>query len=501
VEQAKILKQILDDFASTTGLKINFSKSTFVPINLTMRESEEIANALNCDVASFPQVYLGLPLSDSKLPKEVFLPYILAVESRIGFSLHFITRGGRLTLTKSVLSALPAYLMSCFKLPQWVIDELERLLRAFFWKGKNSVNGSDCLVAWDYVCRSYEEGGLGIKNLRIQNDCLLTKFVHRFLTQPNSPWARWVVATHLQGKDFGDRPTTQTRVWKQMWGLIDTYRNATCVQLGDGITTSLWKDKWTSDGPLCFQFPALFSHTSRPNISVADCWRDGVWTIPFNHITSDRADQEKEALFRFLGTCNLQNLQGDKRGWRLDKTDCFSVSNLYNIMNWGGIKQESAESIWRCAAPKKGKIFAWLLIKGRIKVRAVLLRQNIVDDERCPFGCKERETTEHFALNCGRTIQILALLGINLTSCEKLTNIFDTARERCPPQKKKAWTLVITAALWSTWLARNRKVFDDVDIPVHIVAKQCIDTCKLWTLRAKHEEKASIQHWLADWTV
>jgi hypothetical protein len=154
--------------------------------------------------------------------------------------------------------------MSCFKLPQWVIDELERLLRAFFWKGKNSVNGSDCLVAWDYVCRSYEEGGLGIKNLRIQNDCLLTKFVHRFLTQPNSPWARWVVATHLQGKDFGDRPTTQTRVWKQMWGLIDTYRNATCVQLGDGITTSLWKDKWTSDGPLCFQFPALFSHTSRP---------------------------------------------------------------------------------------------------------------------------------------------------------------------------------------------------------------------------------------------
>jgi hypothetical protein len=85
----------------------------------------------------------------------------------MGFSLDFITRGWRLTLTKSVLITLPTYLMSCIKLPQWVIDELDRLRRAFFWKGKSTVNGNDCLVAWDYVCRSFEEGGLGVKNLHI----------------------------------------------------------------------------------------------------------------------------------------------------------------------------------------------------------------------------------------------------------------------------------------------------------------------------------------------
>jgi predicted lipid carrier protein YhbT len=37
VEQAKILKNILDDFATTMGLKINFTLSTFVPIDLTAR--------------------------------------------------------------------------------------------------------------------------------------------------------------------------------------------------------------------------------------------------------------------------------------------------------------------------------------------------------------------------------------------------------------------------------------------------------------------------------
>jgi hypothetical protein len=54
VQQAKVLTEILNDFESTTRLKINFAKSTFVPINLTLQEGEEIAAALNCEVASFP---------------------------------------------------------------------------------------------------------------------------------------------------------------------------------------------------------------------------------------------------------------------------------------------------------------------------------------------------------------------------------------------------------------------------------------------------------------
>jgi hypothetical protein len=65
VEQAKVLKLILDDFACTAGLKIDFTKSTFVPINLTLQEGDAIAPVLNCEVASFPQTYLGLSLSDS----------------------------------------------------------------------------------------------------------------------------------------------------------------------------------------------------------------------------------------------------------------------------------------------------------------------------------------------------------------------------------------------------------------------------------------------------
>jgi hypothetical protein len=70
----------------------------------------------------------------------------------------------------------------------------------FFWKGRSTSNGSDCLVAWDSCCRSYNKGGIGILNLQIQNDGPLMKSVHRLLTVPNSPWSKWVWAAHCAVK-------------------------------------------------------------------------------------------------------------------------------------------------------------------------------------------------------------------------------------------------------------------------------------------------------------
>lgn len=124
-------------------------------------------------------------------------------------------------------------------------------------------------------------------------------------------------------------------------------------------------------------------------------------------------------------------------------------------MNWGGVSHISAKTVWKCAAPKKGKLFAWLLIK----VRTVLHRQKIIEDETCPFGCQAKETVEHFALGCARTSQILALLGIDLSGITELTDIYEGARNKCSVKKKEAWDSVITASLSSIWLARNRIFF------------------------------------------
>jgi hypothetical protein len=48
-----------------------------------------------------------------------------------------------------------------------------------------------CLVAWNQVCMPKEKGGLGMKDVAIQNQCLLLKLLHRLHHPANLAWARW----------------------------------------------------------------------------------------------------------------------------------------------------------------------------------------------------------------------------------------------------------------------------------------------------------------------
>lgn len=55
------LKDLLDQFADATGLQINYSKSTAVPIHMEPEAVHACISALGCRQEGFPQTYLGLP--------------------------------------------------------------------------------------------------------------------------------------------------------------------------------------------------------------------------------------------------------------------------------------------------------------------------------------------------------------------------------------------------------------------------------------------------------
>lgn len=62
------------------------------------------------------------------------------------------------------------------------------------WAGERTgtVSPAKCLVAWTQVCNPKELGGLGIKDMGVQNVCLLLKLIHRLHFPQHSAWARWV---------------------------------------------------------------------------------------------------------------------------------------------------------------------------------------------------------------------------------------------------------------------------------------------------------------------
>jgi hypothetical protein len=71
--------------------------------------------------------------------------------------------------------------------PEWLLEQITKCLRSFYWVGKKKVNGRQYLVAWENVCKPTRYGGLGIKDLRLQVLALRVRCEWLKLTNPLRP--------------------------------------------------------------------------------------------------------------------------------------------------------------------------------------------------------------------------------------------------------------------------------------------------------------------------
>lgn len=214
-----------------------------------------------CPISSFPQNYLGLPLSSHKLKLSAFRPIIDKVDRRLaGWKGKLLSIGGRSILVRVVLRSLPSYAMGAILLPAGTIQEIDKRCRAFFWTGEDHANGGNCKVAWDEVCAPMEKGGLGFRCLRTHNSCLLLKHLAKLHSPSAAPWEQRFASTYgwSDRRDLGDSHPMDSPVWKDLLAGLDLFRSLTKVTIGDGLATSFWLDLWLGDVPLASRFPAQF---------------------------------------------------------------------------------------------------------------------------------------------------------------------------------------------------------------------------------------------------
>jgi hypothetical protein len=99
------------------GLKVNYHKSSMIPINMDIERLAHFANTLCCQTGSFPFTYLGLPLSLTKPNLEYFMPMVCKVQKRLCGIANFLNYGGKLELVKSVLTSMSIFQMCCLDIP------------------------------------------------------------------------------------------------------------------------------------------------------------------------------------------------------------------------------------------------------------------------------------------------------------------------------------------------------------------------------------------------
>jgi hypothetical protein len=209
VDQLLRLKEILETFSNSTGLRINYHKTSMVPINISSDRCRELADIFQCKAESSPFTYLGLPMGNTRPKIEDLIFIAHQVDKTLAGIANLLTYSSKLMVIKSTISAMPLFAMCTLLLVQvTILDHIEKSCRFFLWNDKNIQRHGKCLAKWDKVCLQNKNGGLGILNLRVQNQALIIKFLYKFFNRHDTPWVQLIWEAHYNdGKITRDKAT------------------------------------------------------------------------------------------------------------------------------------------------------------------------------------------------------------------------------------------------------------------------------------------------------
>jgi hypothetical protein len=146
------LKTILYNFSASTGLRLNYHKTSMVPVNTPNDVVTSLAHNCGCKLESLPFTYLGLPLGTTRPRIEDFLPIVEGIDRRLSGITTLLYCGSRLVVIKSVISSMPMFTLCALKIPFTILDHIEKSERTFLWYGKEIDKHGKCLISWDTVC-------------------------------------------------------------------------------------------------------------------------------------------------------------------------------------------------------------------------------------------------------------------------------------------------------------------------------------------------------------
>ena len=135
VSECVKIQTILYQYKQASSQSINRRKTNiFFSSNTLSRTKKVVSTFLGVPITQRYEHYLGLPSLVGHAKKKSFS----IIKERIwrklkGWKEKLLSQAGREILVKAVIQAIPTYTMSGFKLPKGLINEIETLIRKFWW--------------------------------------------------------------------------------------------------------------------------------------------------------------------------------------------------------------------------------------------------------------------------------------------------------------------------------------------------------------------------------
>jgi hypothetical protein len=198
--------------------------------------------------------------------------------------------------------------------------------------------------------------------------------------------------------------------------------------------------------------------------------------VTFRRDLSGQRLVDWDALLQRLANIQLQDGHDEFR-WNLHENGQFSVASMYNalILPDVPIDKISNDKLWKLKIPLRIKVFGWYLRKGVVLTKDNLAKRNWHGSKKCVF-CHQDETIKHLFFQCrlARSIWSVIQVASTLFPPRSITNIFGN-------WLKKHIRVGAIAFIWSLWLCRNDKVFNDKNSSFLQVIYRATGTLRLWS--------------------
>jgi len=232
-------------------------------------------------------------------------------------------------------------------------------------------------LAWQKVCRPVDLGGLGLPDLTLQGFVLRIRWLWLKRTDPNRPWSRL--------------PEGSDNTIEAMFAA------SLSVEVGSGLNSFFWTDKWIDGRCIADLAPALLSavrpHTRKVR-TIAQGLFNNSWALDISGALTVQVILDYLLVWDIIRQrqqpLNLNT--PDIFRWKWTADGQFTTASAYRPFFFGQQAIPGAKELTKTRAPGRCKFFFWLAIHDRCWTGDRRKRHDLQDVDNCTFCDQHSET-------------------------------------------------------------------------------------------------------------
>ncbi|CAL1368219.1 unnamed protein product [Linum trigynum] len=409
--------------------------------------------------------YLGLATVAGRSKKELFSTIKERVRKKLsGWKERNMSAAAREILIKSVAQAQLTYVMSVFRVPEGIIDEVHSMIMRFWWGQKGTEKRIPWLAREKLVCPK-AEGGIGFRDLRGFNNALLARQLWNLHQRPGSLIARMMKAKYYKNgtaleANVGYRPSF---VWRSLMSAQEFLCSGLRWRIGNGDLVRIWGDRWLPDVPGFFvQSPPMGLPVDSKVSELIDANTEQ-WDAVLIESCFPTAMAESILRIPVRGISDP-----DRLIWASSKTGSYEVREGYRVwlkefMSDRGLQPIGEanmwKTIWSMKTPPKVRHFMWRFARVSLATGDQVSMRSERRGDDCPF-CNLRETQVHLFGECSWVCRIWRASTLakwfemrdDKGCLEWVARVAQTATA----EEFADWSVL----LWFLWKERNAHLFN-----------------------------------------